>query len=201
MTSPFIWRKRRDDAAPFPLKQEIPMHDPGGKIRLPMEKGVTGGAEFSPCGRYRRMLWRQWGSSGSTVLFIGMNPSTADAEVDDPTIRREIGFARRLGAARLVKCNIGDYRATNPKDLLPLLTVEACTLANVAEISLQVRAADMIVMAHGVPPAPLLQPAREIAALITRIDRPMFCLGLTKDGWPRHPLYAPRSAPLIRYQR
>lgn len=176
-------------------------HDPGGKVRLSMLPGMGGGAEFSVCGKYRRYLRRDWASVGKTILFIGMNPSTADAQVDDPTIRREIGFARRLGGARLAKCNIGDYRATHPRDL-PSDPKEASTTENRARIMLAARDADIIVMAHGVPPDPLRQAAKDIATEITfAIGRPLHCLGLTKDGWPRHPLYLSKDARLIPYER
>lgn len=173
-------------------------HDPGGKVRLPMMKGITGGATFSECGRYRRTLWRRWGQSDGLALFIGMNPSTADGDVDDPTVRREILFAQRWGFNGLMKCNIGDYRATDPRHL-PADPAAACTAANIEEIQRQARVADLIVMAHGVPPAPLLQPAREIPAIIERLGQGMWCLGTTKAGWPRHPLYVKRDTPLTLY--
>lgn len=60
------------------------------------------GADISPCGAYRYTLWRRWGD-GRVLTVIGLNPSTADATQDDPTIRRCIGFARREGCAGLVR--------------------------------------------------------------------------------------------------
>ena len=73
-------------------------------------------ARFSPCGAYRYHLTRRW-AEGEMLTFVMLNPSTADADLDDPTIRRCIGFARREGAAGLQVVNLFAYRATKPKDL------------------------------------------------------------------------------------
>jgi hypothetical protein len=97
------------------------VHDPKGKVRLTLQPGVDGSAEFSECGRYRHWLKREWGFRRFTdgrepyALWIGMNPSTAEANVDDPTIRREMGFTRRMGLDCYAKVNIMDYRATFPE--------------------------------------------------------------------------------------
>jgi hypothetical protein len=74
------------------------------------------GATLSDCGRYRYRLWRRW-ADGPTVLFVMLNPSTADADVDDPTIRRCIGFARSWGAGALEVVNLYAWRATQPAEL------------------------------------------------------------------------------------
>lgn len=175
------------------------MHDPGGKVRLALPPGITGGAEFSDCGRYRRTLWRAWLGGRGEVLFIGMNPSTADAEVDDPTVRREIGFAQRWGFSRLIKCNLGDYRATHPRDL-PRVPEEACTEANLEAIKTHAIYADLVVMAHGVPPAPLRETASIVAKMIREeAGQEMVCLGLTKEGFPKHPLYVRGDTSPIAY--
>ena len=71
---------------------------------------------FSPCGRYRYTLHRQWGNGGH-VLWVMCNPSTATATVDDPTVRRELGFARDWGFGRYVKVNAYGLRSTDPKGL------------------------------------------------------------------------------------
>lgn len=75
------------------------------------------GATFSPCRKYRYALWREWDPSKPAVVFCGLNPSTADETVDDPTIRRELGYARAWGFGRLVKVNAYGYRSTDPKGL------------------------------------------------------------------------------------
>ena len=77
-------------------------------------------ATFSSCQRYRYTLWRRW-SKGETVQFIGLNPSTADATLDYPTIRRCIGFAKTWGFGSLIMTNLFAWRATQPKDMLSAL--------------------------------------------------------------------------------
>jgi hypothetical protein len=184
-------------------------HDPGGKVRHPLPTGMTGRAEFSACGRYRRTLFRSWGrdqlsflnveQAQGSVLFIGMNPSTADAYVDDPTIRREIGFAKSIGFLELVKCNIGDYRATNPRDLPT--DGSACTAENLKAIEAEARLASLVIMAHGVPPAPLRLAAQQVTFMLTDLlGLNLFCFGKTKEGFPKHPLYLPAKSDLIPYE-
>ena len=78
-------------------------------------------ARLSKCGRYRWSLTRCWaGGDGRTVCFVMLNPSTANAHVDDPTIRRCIRFARDWGYSKLVVRNLFAIRATKPRDLLVL---------------------------------------------------------------------------------
>ncbi|KYB45746.1 hypothetical protein AB664_34185 [Brucella anthropi] len=67
------------------------LHDPGGKVRLKVKSEIRSDAIFSACGRYRRLLKREWDGAEKEgyVLWIGMNPSTADFNVDDPTVFKE----------------------------------------------------------------------------------------------------------------
>src|SRR6185369_17379869 len=74
-------------------------------------------AVISKCGKYRYSLRREWIGGAGTVCFIMLNPSTADASVDDPTIRRCIGFAQRWGYQILEVVNLYAYRATRPRDM------------------------------------------------------------------------------------
>ena len=78
---------------------------------------MLGSAVFSACGRWRYRLTRQW-NSGPQVVFIGLNPSTADAMLDDPTIRRCMDFARRWGFHGLTMINAFAFRSTDPRQLL-----------------------------------------------------------------------------------
>ncbi len=75
------------------------------------------GANFSRCRRYRYTLWRIWDPKQQPVMMIGLNPSTADAQSNDPTIRRCIGFARDWDAGGLIMTNLFAFRATYPTDL------------------------------------------------------------------------------------
>lgn len=96
-------------------------HDAGGKSRLAMIDGVDGKAGFSPCGRYRLWLSRDWSwrrhSDGRSqyALWIGMNPSVAEADVDDPTIRREMAFTKAMGIDTYVKCNVMELPGNQSK--------------------------------------------------------------------------------------
>ena len=162
-------------------------HDPAGKVRLPLQEGVTGSAVFSEDGKYRPVLRRSWGA-GKGILWIGMNPSTADAEVDDPTVRREIVFSHRWGFGSYVKCNVVDYRATHPSMLVEG-GVAARSPENLPCILSEAAKADVVVLAFGVLPKPLIGMVDETVAALRDAGVDLFVLGLTKDGYPRHPLY------------
>ncbi len=75
------------------------------------------GAELSSCRRYRYALWRTWDEEKGRILFIGLNPSTADETVDDPTIRRCISYARQWGYGGIVIGNLFAYRSPHPRNL------------------------------------------------------------------------------------
>ena len=125
-------------------------HDPGGKVRLALMEGVKGDAVVSDDGRYRHLMRRWLGETfpDRYILFIGMNPSTADATVNDPTCAREWTFAQREGFDAMVKANVGDYRATHPKMLLES-GVEASSPVNLATIRQAAAGAARVVLCHG----------------------------------------------------
>lgn len=181
---------------------DVPAHDPGGKVRLSMMPGVTGDAAFSPCGRYRHFLNRDWGfrrfSDGRErfILWIGMNPSTAEAEIDDPTIRKEMGFTRRLGFDKYVKCNVMDYRATSPASLL-LPGVTPCSDENLKCIQAAADRADLVVACWGKLHKSLRRHADRV---LMTLKCDLYCLGKNNDGSPKHPLYLPNDTPLVPYR-
>lgn len=76
------------------------------------------GAIISDCQQYRYALWRIWDETKPFVMFIMLNPSKADAETDDNTVRRCIGFAKSWGYGGIYICNLFAYRSTDPKVLL-----------------------------------------------------------------------------------
>lgn len=155
-------------------------------------------ATISPCGRYRYMLTREWAAEDEPlrwVAFCGLNPSTADATIDDPTIRREIGFARSVGANALVKVNIHPFRATSPRELRDAPYDGDAREENWRAIELAAAGARGlgrgVFAAWGAAPKYL---ADHVEAAINALGRPLMCLGVTKDGSPRHPLYLPSNS-------
>lgn len=177
------------------------LHDPGGKVRLKLPDGVSGGAAYSPCGRYRQTLSRDWtpvGLAARTVLFVGMNPSVASAEVSDPTCHRELTFARDWGYTRYLKGNMLDWRATSPRDL-PADASEACSPANIPALLAMAQEAEIVVLAHGKLHARYHGVVQAVIGALAGTGRPMKCFGLNKDGSAKHPLYLRKDAVLMDY--
>ncbi len=149
-------------------------------------------AQISLCGKYRYRLDRRW-SEGPTACFVMLNPSTADADVDDPTIRRCIGFAKREGCGALAVINLFPYRATKPKDLWAVPDfVRSAGFADVDIVNDALKSADLIIAAWGA-----VELTKVVAATNHLRTLGAKCLGKTKDGHPRHPLYVRGDAPLI----
>lgn len=177
------------------------LHDPGGRVRLRLPEGVTGGATFSDCGRYRQALTRDWTALGEVpraVLFVGMNPSVADAAASDPTCHREMTFARDWGYTRYLKGNVLDWRATSPRDL-PQDLAEACSPANIPALVAMAAEAELVVMAYGRLHPRYAATTRAAITALAATDRPLKCLGLNKDGSAKHPLYLRRDTALREF--
>lgn len=164
----------------------------GGEAQFRIHKS----AELSDCGRYRWWLRRTWsGGDGRVVCFVMLNPSTADASVDDPTIRRCIGFARDWGYSSLSVRNLFALRATKPK--LLLTSVHSPTGGQRGDSALaNAITAHTTVVAWGAK-VPFL---RDAEALKMFRGHPLWCLGTTKHGKPRHPLYVKREQPLVEFR-
>lgn len=142
-------------------------------------------ALFSPCRTWRYSLRRSFGPGGQ-VMFLMLNPSTADEFNNDPTIRRCIGFAKAWGYGRLVVCNIFAYRATDPAVMKR--AADPVGPGNDQAISDCYWESDIAVAAWGVHGDHLGRGKRLMTTLPT-----LLCLGKTKDGHPRHPLYVSRG--------
>lgn len=155
---------------------------------------VQGHAVIDASGSYRYRLTRQW-AAGPLLPFVMLNPSTADALADDPTIRRCIGFARREGAAGILVANLYALRATDPAVMLH--DPDPVGPENDEHLrELQAMAAwdgSPIIAAWGVNAEP--ERVEAARAILSRGD--LRCLGVTKAGAPRHPLYVRGDAPLV----
>lgn len=146
-------------------------------------------AVISDCERYRYRLSRSWGS-GERMAWIMLNPSTADASLDDPTIRRCIGFARREGYDGIEVINRFAWRATDPMSLVRagLDGIDIVGPDNSRHWSdvLSDHGVGMIVAAWGASAGKLRLRAEPMSEWYTG---GWFCLGTTASGDPRHPLY------------
>lgn len=156
-------------------------------------------ATISQCGKYRYRLTRYWGP-GQFLPFVMLNPSTADAEVDDPTIRRCISFARREGAGGIVVGNLHAFRATRPEDMKraedPFGPSNAEALALIAIAA--VADGMPVVCAWGASGGMFAGDRAAIKQLQAEGAR-LVCLGKTGNNMPRHPLYVRGDQPLEAY--
>lgn len=152
-------------------------------------------ADISPCGLYRTRLRRQWDETKPLGAFIGLNPSIADAEIDDNTIRREIGFATAWGWGGFDKFNMWPLRSTDPKALWsaddPVGPEGDAVLAAIKNATYAA-----VVAAWGSQKHPRF--TSRLARVLVLLDGVrLHCVGGTaKDGNPRHPLYLPSAATL-----
>lgn len=143
-------------------------------------------AVLSPDRVFRYALERRWGS-GPFVLFVGLNPSTADEHVDDPTIRRCVGFAKAWGYGGLLMGNLYGFRATDPRALRTAADPVGPD-TDVWLTTMMVRSG-LVVAAWGANRL-ARDRAPDVLAALGGL-RNVRHLGLTKDGSPRHPLYLP----------
>ena len=153
-------------------------------------------AIFSECGKYRYVLRRSLNSHlrwVKTIIFVMLNPSTADAVEDDPTIRRCISFAEREGFTHMTVCNLFALRATNPKELL--VAEDPIGPDNHWTLEREMTMHDFRVAAWGAHPF-----TKERAQDVVDRYGPFHCLGTNKDGSPKHPLYLAKSTQFKEFE-
>ncbi|MBH0053010.1 MULTISPECIES: DUF1643 domain-containing protein [unclassified Salinibacterium] len=140
-------------------------------------------------GDYRYSLTRVWDPTLPTITFVLLNPSTADAEHLDPTLRRCVGFAKRDGYGGMVILNLYAFRTKDPKVMLaaadPVGPENDSVLGNLT---------GTVVAGWGANASP-----KRVAQAMAVLPQ-LHTLGLTKDGHPRHPLYVRKDAPLVEWR-
>lgn len=159
-------------------------------------------AVLSADGTYRYLLHRSWKppGHGSRVLWVMLNPSTADAEQDDPTIRRCVGFSKAWGFSHLTVANLWALRSTDPSALLT--HSDPTGPENWWQINQAVGFAQLVVAAWGATVQKVLATGRariHVETLARDASIPVRCLGLTKSGHPRHPLYVRADTELVPF--
>lgn len=156
---------------------------------------------MSPCGLYRFRLERDLEQPGPVAAIIGVNPSTADATIDDATIRKDKGFGQRLGWSRIIKGNKFAYRATDIKALREVR--EPVGPENDAHLRQIMQDADIVVAAWGPLgklPKPLRRRWRTVCRIAEEAGKPLWCFGTAQDGQPRHTLMLAYDTPLVEWQ-
>lgn len=146
------------------------------------------GAKFSPCRRWRYLLWRRWDAAKPAANFLMLNPSTADEHKLDPTCARARDYAERWGYGALIVTNIFAFRNTNPSEMKA--AGDPVGPGNDAAIVKAARQSALVVCAwgnHGV----FLERSTRVKDLLKK--NKLHVLRLNANGEPAHPLYLPGS--------
>lgn len=154
-------------------------------------------ASFSEDRRYRFTLYRRWAEDGHEILFIGLNPSTADEAQNDATVRRCINFAKSWGYAGIWLGNLFAFRSTDVRELYTHRIYEVYDpVGRGNDLALQGMAerCAKVVYAWG-NHGRLLSRGREVHLMLGRA----WCFGINKTGQPTHPLYQPNNARLVPF--
>ncbi|MDB6017709.1 MAG: hypothetical protein JWR19_2198 [Pedosphaera sp.] len=143
--------------------------------------------QFSPDRKHRYTLWREFDLfSSKFVMFIGLNPSTADETQDDNTITRCIGFAQSWGYGAICMTNLFAFRATLPPDMRA--APDPIGPDNMKWINAVAGEADLIIAAWGID-GTFKNQSRELLKASIEWKKPIYCLAINKGGTPKHPLY------------
>lgn len=143
-------------------------------------------AFISPCGLYRPLLTRSWHEGTGTLHICGLNPSTADGDVDDPTMVREMDFAQRLGFRGLWKTNLFSFRATDPRDMIT--AVDPIGPHADLWIKESINMCEMSIAAWGV-----LGTFKKRDKRVINMFEKLYAFKINQDGTPQHPLYLPAT--------
>ena len=155
------------------------------------------GAIISPDGRYRYLLWRNWDLSRPRLLWVMLNPSTADAKYDDATLRRCMDFTKRWGFGGLLVVNLFAYRTPYPHGLRAAINPAGRWNDRVVRIA--AKRASAIVVAWGAHGVYWGRDDAVLNLLAQHAARPLLCLDVLRNGSPRHPLYVASCTPQKRY--
>lgn len=160
--------------------------------------GVKADAIFSTCRTYRYMLTRTWPGPGPLGVFVLLNPSTANAEADDRTLRKVQAFAQRWGWRGLVVLNLFALRSTDPRALYehpdPVGPRNSRFLERVPAV-----VEGPTVLGWGTHGAEVMQ-GLQVQHALGLLPEELWCLRRTADGQPGHPLYLRGDTALVRFR-
>lgn len=154
-------------------------------------------AQFSPCGKFRHVLWERWDVALPFAVWVLANPSIASVDVEDPTWRKGRGFSQRLGFGGQIFVNVFDYIATDPQDLARAGHPRS-PAADSHIIQAAARGTGTVICAWGAVLRGSDEPMR-IAHMLRTLGFATKALGFTSRGEPRHPLMLSYGTPLVSY--
>ena len=172
------------------MSKQLSLLPPAERAAGDLTSGALFGDGDNPSSIYRYLLWREWRvePAGTRVGWIMLNPSKATAELDDPTIRRCMGFARAWGAKGIEVANIFALRATDPRKLKTHPAPRGPS--NNDAILMMARRCPITIAAWGAHGA-LLGRGDEVRRMLSAEGISLHYLRLTAAGFPAHPLYLP----------
>lgn len=147
---------------------------------------MSRGAEISECGHYRYLLWRKWTPGLQSLVWIMLNPSTADAEQDDPTIRICCGRAVHMGFGGILVANLFAWRSTSPAVMKTV--ADPIGPENDHYLRRIVAFNPTVIAAWGADGAHLGRDSQVVSLMTRELSTPLLALRLTKSGAPCHPL-------------
>lgn len=156
-------------------------------------------AWISECGQYRYHLLREWNPHDAKLTFCMLNPSTADGSVDDATIRRCMAFAKREGFGGIVVVNLFALRSTDSAALRTHPDPIGPQGDAVFRFLAKEQQGRKVVLGWGADPAATPERVRAVTTLLREGGCTLRCLGITKDGHPRHPLYLRSDTPVVAW--
>lgn len=159
-----------------------------------LDESIT--ADISQCGTYRNFLLVTWRLSLPELAVIGLNPSKADLQRSDNTMRKCVNWAKGHGYGSLLMLNCYPFRATDPSDMRAAVDpFGGQTLACLTKLCSDV----LTVVAAWGGQAKHLGRGDEVARVFNRAGIPLFCFGINQDGSPLHPCYAKLPDTLLSY--
>jgi len=166
-----------------------------------MSPMVKKSATISACGLYRYELRREWDNSLPPYVSGMLNPSTADGEIDDPTIIRNWRRAEANGCGSLIVWNLGAGRATDPEDWKSMSDpIGPENDAYIHRILTECRVRQGLAVVGWGTHGAFMGRDKEAGKIAAEIGVPLFCLGVTKVGQPKHPLYIATAQPLVEWK-
>lgn len=157
------------------------------KIHKTLIETESSGAVFSDCEQYRYILWRKWSlaEAGRYAMLIGLNPSTADESINDPTVRRCIDFAKKWGMDGMYMMNAYAFRATDPAVMKKQPTPVGWH--NDEALALVAKQCEIIVAAWGNHCTE--DRSKKVIEIVESVGKTIQCFELNQNGSPKHPLY------------